>query len=116
MNYLHLVILFIALFTTKLWANIDLVNAENTNTVINIVIFQTDIDLNAIGERELNIKYTNSNGQISFVEFFVNDRKVSISNQSNPYFMYSNGEAWLPIPRLYRYCQSLFKYKCFDLQ
>ena len=99
MNYLHLVILLNALFATKLWANIDLVNAENTNSVINTLNnFQTDIDLNAIGERELNIKYSNSNGQIAFVEFFINDQKVSLSNEGNPFYMYTNGEAWLPIP------------------
>ena len=99
MSHPHLAIVLIVLFTTKLWANIDLVNAENTNSVINTLNnFQTDIDLNAIGERELNIKYTNSNGQIAFVEFFINDRKVSFSNQGNPYYMYTNGEAWLPIP------------------
>ena len=53
-----LVILSIALLTTKLCANIDLVNAEN-NTLINTLNnYQTDIDLNAIGEREqiLNIQ------------------------------------------------------------
>ena len=72
-----LVILSIALLTTKLCANIDLVNAEN-NTLINTLNnYQTDIDLNAIGERELNIKYTNSNGQIAFVEFFINDNVIT---------------------------------------
>ena len=100
MYYYYLAILF-ALFSFRLWANIDLINAD-TNSLINTLNnYQTDIDLNAIGERAMNIKYTNSNGQIAFVEFLINDRRVSLSNQGNPYYMYNNGEAWLPIPGIY---------------
>ena len=86
--YYYLAILF-ALFSFRLWANIDLINAD-TNSLINTLNnYQTDIDLNAIGERAMNIKYTNSNGQIAFVEFLINDRRVSLSNQGNPYYMYN---------------------------
>ena len=89
------------MLSIRLWANIDLVNSD-TNSIINTLNnYQTNIDLNAIGERALNIKYSNSNGQITFVEFFINDRKVSSNNAGNPYFMYSNGEAWLPVPGSY---------------
>ena len=97
MKYIYLIITSLVV-STGLWANIDLVNSD-TNSIINTLNnYQTDIDLNAIGERALNIKYTNNSGQIANVEFFINDRKVSSTNAGSPYYMYSNGEAWLPIP------------------
>lgn len=97
MKFIHLIHISLVL-SIRLSANIDLVNSD-TNSVINTLNnYQTDLDLNAIGERSLNIKYTNNSGQIASVDFFINDRKVSTNNLGSPYYMYSNGEAWLPIP------------------
>ena len=96
MKYIHIIILIISL-SSKLWANIDLVNAE-TNSVINTLTnAQTSIDLNDIGERAFNIKYSNPSSQIASVEFFINGKKASSDTVGNPFYMYRNGEAWLPI-------------------
>jgi len=96
MKYIHIIILIISL-SSKLWANIDLVNAE-TNSVINTLTnAQTSIDVNDIGERAFNIKYSNPSSQIASVEFFINGKKASSDTVGNPFYMYRNGEAWLPI-------------------
>ena len=83
---------------TRLFANFELVNAETNSLIDPLNNYQTNINLNTIGERELNVKYTNNNGQIAFVEFYINDRMVTSDNQGDSYYMYGNGEAWLPSP------------------
>jgi GH35 family endo-1,4-beta-xylanase len=98
MKYIRIIILIVSL-SFRLWANIDLVNAE-TNSVINtLTSSQTSIDLNDLGERAFNIKYSNSSSQITSVEFFINGNRASTDTDisDNTFYMYSNGEAWLPI-------------------
>ena len=98
MKYIRIIFLIVSL-SFRLWANIDLVNAE-TNSVINtLTSSQTSINLNDLGERAFNIKYSNSSSQITSVEFFINGNKASTDTDisDNTFYMYSNGEAWLPI-------------------
>ena len=96
MKYIHIIILIISL-CSRLWANLDLVNSE-TNSVINVLTnAQTNINLNDIGERAFNIKYSNPSSQIAYVEFLINGYSASIDTTGNPFYMYRNGEAWLPI-------------------
>ena len=101
MKLIHLSVLSLAL-SIRLLANVvELVNAENNSLINQLTNAQTSIDLNSTGERAFNIKYSNPSSEIDFVEFYINGKKASTDNLDNPFYMYRNGEAWLPFAGTY---------------
>ena len=98
-------ILFITLsiYSIKsLYGNLDLVDANQLNaTLASLSGTVSSIELNDLGERAFNVKYTNSSEQVSTVDFLINGTKASTDTNSSPYYMYQNGESWLPIAGTY---------------
>ena len=91
---LHVLLLFAL---SNLHANLDLVNSDNLSTINSLIGSEVSINLNDIRERAFNIKYSNGAAEIHRVEFSVNGKNVSSDNLGNPYYMYRNSEAWVPV-------------------
>ena len=87
---------------TRLYGNLDLVDANQlTSTLNSLSGTSSSIELNDLGKRAFNIKYSDSSGQVSTVDFLINGIKASTDTNSNPYYMYRSGESWLPIAGTY---------------
>ena len=91
---IHVLLLFAL---SNLHANLDLVNSDNLSTINSLIGSEVSINLNDIRERAFNIKYSNGAAEIHRVEFSVNGKNVSSDNLGNPYYMYRNSEAWVPV-------------------
>ena len=78
---------------TRLYGNLDLVDANQlTSTLNSLSGTNSSIELNDLGKRAFNIKYSDSSGQVSTVDFLINGIKASTDTNSNPYYMYRSGE------------------------
>ena len=70
---------------TRLYGNLDLVDANQLSSTLNSLSgTNSSIELNDLGKRAFNIKYSNSSGQVSTVDFLINGIKASTDTNSNP--------------------------------
>ena len=86
---------------SNLSANFDLIDSSTAALVNGLSGSQASINLNTIGKRAFNIKYTPSDAQVASLSFSINDTEMSTDTLGSPFYLYRNNEAWLPNPGTY---------------